>query len=84
MFIVGALFLVYALFAINALRVEYGIEDLNNKTTEIQKYSDELRISLSEVSSLDYVLERSGSLSYTEIQSISYIEKSSDSPFAAR
>lgn len=78
------LFLTYGLLAANALRAEYKIEDLEKKIVDVQKASDELRIGLSEVSSLDYVLERSGSLSYTEVESVSYIEKVSTPPFAAR
>ena len=82
--IAGALFVAYALLAANALRAEYAIEDMNDRAKEVRKEVDQLRIRLSEVSSLDYVLERSDTLSYTEIQNVSYIERPSDSPFAAR
>ncbi|MEX0877728.1 MAG: hypothetical protein WDZ40_02575 [Candidatus Spechtbacterales bacterium] len=82
--IAGILFVVYALLAANALRVEYATEDMNDRVKEARKEVGQLRIDLSEVSSLDYVLERSDSLSYTEVQNVSYIERPSDSPFAAR
>ncbi|MDX1608273.1 MAG: hypothetical protein R3251_03630 [Candidatus Spechtbacterales bacterium] len=80
----GFMLLLYSFLAFNAMRVEYTLEELSNRLGALEDDAAELRLELSEVSSLDYVLERSDSLSYTEIESVSYLQKPSASPFAAR
>lgn len=82
--ICGILLLAYTFLAISAMRAEYTMDELSREIGALEEQSAELRLELSRVSSLDYVLERSDSLSYTEISSVSYLQKPSVSPFAAR
>ncbi|MDX1535784.1 MAG: hypothetical protein R3346_03430 [Candidatus Spechtbacterales bacterium] len=83
--IVAGIFLfTYTLIAANMVRGEYAVDDLRSDIKNAQKESNELQLKLSEVSSLDFVLEESARLSYEEINHASYIKKPSISPFASR
>lgn len=74
----------YLIIAANTVRGEYNIEDLKKDIAEAKKESNELQLRLSEVSSLEFVLEESERLSYDNVDSVSYLKKPSDSPFASR
>lgn len=84
MIILGIFLFTYIGFAANMARGEYGMDELESDISEAKKENNELQIMLSEASSLEFVLEESNRLSYDEIDSVSYIKKPSDSPFAAR
>lgn len=72
----------YILLATNNVRGEYKITELRNKITEVGKFNNQLRIQLTGASSLEYILDKSSELSYIEINSVRYLEKSSRQPFA--
>lgn len=78
------IFGVYLLSVINVVRLEYKGRELVKTVSQLEKEHNDLRIQLSEKSSLDTVLKVSNELSYLEIKKINYIEKPSSSPFAAR
>jgi len=63
---------------------DYALEDLENKIAAVRTQTDSLQIELSETNSLQQILERSSSLSYTQITKVHYIERSGSAPFAAR
>src|SRR3989338_11711689 len=77
-------FSAYILFSIGAVRGEYKIKELKNKIIDTEKLNNQLRINLTSASSLDHILEVSGSLSYVEIERVNYIEKSDGSTFAIK
>ena len=75
---------VYIMFSVGAVRGEYKLKELQGRILDTEKLNNKLRINLTSASSLDHILEISGSLSYVEIKKVNYIEKSGNLPFAIK
>lgn len=80
----GVLLFTYLLLAANIVREGYLINDLGDKISTLEKETTQLQIELSQSASLSHILEQSSDLLYSEIDSVSYIQKTNSSPFAAR
>ncbi|MEX0869995.1 MAG: hypothetical protein WDZ39_01025 [Candidatus Spechtbacterales bacterium] len=74
----------YVVASVAIVQNDYRLSDLESSVSSLEREHNELRIELSRVSSLDYVLEQSDELAYTEVQSVNYIQKPVSSPIAAR
>lgn len=74
----------YIFLAANIISSGYSIDDLENRANALKKAHSAMLIELSQTSALDNVLKRSSGLSFTEIGKVSYIKKTSNSPFAVR
>ena len=59
----------------------YTISNLQQEITAARALSKKLQIELSEGRDLPRILSRSSSLSYTEVESVQYIERPNASPF---
>jgi len=84
--VVGLIFAIvistYMALAINTVRGEYKIEELKAELTQAEKLSNQLRVNLATTSSLELILETSNNFEYEEIHKVTYLKKSSSSPFA--
>lgn len=72
----------YIGLAINTVRGEYKIKDLGQQVVEIKKLNNSMRIDLTKISSLEYVLSETDKLSYSQIEDVQYLKKPISSPFA--
>lgn len=85
--IIAVLFLsvlafIYIGLAANVVRGEYKVEDLQQQVIDTEKLNNNLRIDLTKVSSLEYILRESDRLLYTQVKDIQYLKKPTSSPFA--
>lgn len=82
--ILATLVFTYILMAANIISSGYSLDKFENRVNALKKERNILLIELSQTSALNNVLERSSGLSFTEIEKVSYIKKTSNSPFAVR
>ena len=82
--ILAVLIFTYILMAANVVSSSYSVDDLLVKISRLKKENNSSLIELSQNSALNNVLAKSGGLSFTEIEDVRYIQKSSTSPFARK
>ena len=81
-FLLGFLTFTYIGLATNIVRWEYKIGDLRQQIMDTGKLNNNMRIDLTKVSSLEYILRESDRLLYTQVEDVRYLKKSTSSPFA--
>ena len=80
----SALAFIYIGLATNIVRGEYKVEDLQQQIIDTEKLNNNMRIDLTKVSSLEYILRESDRLLYTQVKDIQYLKKPTSSPFAQK
>ena len=79
---VGMFLVVYAVLAVYNTSLIYAVEEMEKDIVQLKKENTQLRLSQTQSSSLDQILDRSEEMLYTDRSEVSYIERPSTSPFA--
>jgi cell division protein FtsL len=78
------LFAFYVFLSIHIATSQHRIELAQEKVRDAQRINNILKVQLADISSLEYILERSSEIAYVEIKNVSYFTKSSETSLAQR